>query len=116
MNEHALYLNVPNLYIRILKSNILATRTSVVEIHTWPDEQEPQTLKACPICPNMPRLTYHSNAINTCLKNIVNMELPDSIDIVITELQTPGDHVKFAMSASTDNKVWGSEVTLTTHK
>jgi hypothetical protein len=100
----------------ILESDVPVPKASSVKIHTWPNEQELQTLEACPICPDMPRLTYHSNAVDAHLKNIVDMELPNSIDIMITELQTSGDNIEFTMSASTDNKVWGSEVTLMNHE
>jgi hypothetical protein len=50
------------------------------------------------------RLTNHGNTVDTCLK------------VADMELQTPGDTAEFAILTSTDNEVWGSEVTLTTHE
>jgi hypothetical protein len=104
MIKYALYSDVPNMYIRMLEADSLVTRTSTAEIHAWLDEREPQTLKACPNHLDTPRLTNHGNTVDARLK------------VADMELQTPGDTAEFTISTSTDNEVWGSEVTLTTHE
>jgi hypothetical protein len=104
MIKYALYSDVPNMYIRILESDMLVTKANSVEIHAQPDEQEPPTLKALPMCSDMPRLTHHSNAIDARLKRIVDMEI-----------QAPSDNVKLTMIAQTKNQVWGSGATPTTY-
>jgi hypothetical protein len=101
MIKYALYSNVPNMDIRILESNVLVTKANSIKIHAQLDEQEPPTLKALPMHSDTPRLTHHSNARDACLKRIVDMELPNSINIVITEIQAPSNNVKLAMIVQT---------------
>jgi hypothetical protein len=115
MIKYALYSDVPNTYIRILESDALVTKANSIEIHAQPDEREPPTLKALPMCSDMPKLTNHSKAKDACLKRIVDMELPNSINISVTEIQAPSDNAKLTMIAHTNNQVWGSGATPMTY-